>query len=81
MARSLECRYCGAFNKAGTPCRCNPVEFIRIDFEKWYSDSFGAPLSVLRNLRDFNRYKETEGDRLNTAYSAWMCAYHKYWKP
>ena len=22
MARKLECRHCGAFNTAGTPCRC-----------------------------------------------------------
>ena len=52
-----------------------------IDFENWYNENHGTPLSVLRNLRCHNMYKETEGDRLNIAWSAWMCSKNKYWRP
>jgi len=48
------------------------VEDSRAQFELAYSNLTGTPVSVLKNLRDSDEYRETEGDRLNISWSMWQ---------
>lgn len=62
MARKLECRHCGAFNTAGTPCRCGGPKIVEsyennvIEFEGSLNDSLDKYFSARPNLeRDRNK--------------------------
>jgi len=43
----------------------------RKSFEAEYSKVMGTPITVLRNLRDGECYRETEGDRLSLSWVMW----------
>lgn len=46
----------------------------RAEFESEYSKLMGTPISVLKNLRDGNEYRETEGDRLCISWAMWQAS-------
>ena len=46
----------------------------REEFETAYSELMGTPASVLKNLRDGDEYRETEGHRMQVAWLMWQAA-------
>lgn len=51
------------------------MEQMRSDFEKAYSNLMGTPVSVIVTMREDERYRYTEGDRLQIAWLIWQASH------